>query len=350
MSASITIAGRTIGPGSPCFLIAEAGVNHNGDLRLALRLVDVAAEAGADAVKFQTFAADRLATMDAPKAEYQKTGTPSGETQYEMLMRLELTPAAHRKIVDRCREKGILFLSTPFDEGSADLLQQLDVPAFKLPSGELTNLPFLAHVAAKKRPLILSTGMASLDEVSAALETVRRAGAKEIALLHCVSHYPAEPREANLRAMETMACAFNVPVGFSDHTPGIEVSLAAVALGASVIEKHVTTGRGLPGPDHKASLEPSELSALVRGVRNVEAAMGDGRKRPAASEAAIAAVARKSLVAAADLPADTRLAIEHIEIRRPGTGLPPAMREQLVGRTLRVAVKKGTLLSMEMLS
>jgi N,N'-diacetyllegionaminate synthase len=350
MTRTVTLAGRAIGPGHPVFVIAEAGVNHDGDLEVARQLVDVAVHAGADAVKFQTFAAERLATLDAPKADYQKETTGTAQSQYDMLRRLELSADAHRALVLRCRERGVLFLSSPFDEESADFLEELGVAAFKVPSGEVTNLPFLAHVARKRRPLILSTGMSTLEEVAAAVETVRGAGDPPLVLLHCVSNYPADPGTANLRAMATLAERFQVPVGFSDHTLGVAVSLAAVALGACVVEKHVTLDRGRPGPDHRASLDPQELQALVAGTRQVEAALGDGRKQPAPSEAAVAAVARKSLVAARDLPAQTRLTADAIASRRPGTGLSPALRDQLVGRVLRVAVRKGTLLSLEMLA
>lgn len=346
----VSIAGRPVGPGHPCLVIAEAGVNHNGDLDLARRLVDMAAEAGADAVKFQTFKTERLVTSGAPKAEYQRRHTSATESQFDMLRRLELTSDAHRELQARCRARNVLFLSTPFDEGSADFLESLDVPAFKIPSGEITNLSFLAHVARKRRPMIVSTGMARLDEVEAAVRTIREAGNPDIVLLHCVSNYPAVPGDINLRAMHTMAAAFGLPVGYSDHTEGIEVALAAVALGACVVEKHLTLDRALPGPDHQASLEPGEMKTMVRGIRIVQEALGHGRKEPAASEAATAQVARRSLVAARDLAAGTVLAEGDIAVRRPGTGLPPARRANLVGRAVCVDVKAGTPLMPEMLA
>lgn len=339
-----------LGPNAPCFIIAEAGVNHNGDLDLAKRLVDTAVAAGANAVKFQTFKAARLVTSEAPKAEYQQRATAGNESQYEMLRRLELSTEAHQELIAYCRRLGIIFMSTPFDEESADFLDELGVSIFKLPSGEITNLPFLAHVARKGKPLIISTGMSYLGEVELAVRTVEEAGNRQFVLLHCVSNYPADPADTNLRAMNTMATAFGLPVGYSDHTLGLEISLAAVALGACVIEKHITLDRSMPGPDHNASLEPDELAALVKGIRIVEAALGDGRKEPAASEANTAAVARKSLVAAKDVPAGTTLTEELIAIKRPGTGLPPAMRGQLVGRTMRVSIPAGTLLTLEMLA
>jgi N-acetylneuraminate synthase len=346
---TINIAGREVGMGHPCFIIAEAGVNHNGSLEAARQLIDVAVAAGADAVKFQTFRAERLATPDAPKAEYQLRNTGEAESQYEMLKRLELSEDAHRELVAYCAERGILFMSTPFDEGSADFLDALGVAVFKLPSGEITNLPFVEHVARKRKPLIVSTGMADLSEVETVVRCLEAAGSSSFILLHCVSNYPAAAEDANLRAMQTMREAFNVAVGYSDHTLGIEVALAAVALGACVIEKHYTLSRDLPGPDHRASLEPDELLAMVCGIRTIESALGHGRKEPAASEAKIAAVARRSLVAARDLAAGTQLTEDSIVIRRPGTGLPAAMLPEILGRRLRVPARAGALLTLEML-
>ena len=342
------IAGRLIGAGQPCFIIAEAGVNHNGDLALAKRLVDAAVSAGADAVKFQTFKAERLASASAPKATYQLQTTDRRESQLEMLRRLELSEAAHRELMGYCAAKGILFLSTPFEEASADLLERLGVCAFKMPSGELTNLPFLAHVARKGKPMIVSTGMSTLVEVEQAVQAIRKAQNDQVVLLHCVSDYPADPSDANLRAMHTMAEAFNVPVGYSDHTLGLEVALAAVALGARVIEKHFTLDRTLPGPDHRASLKPDELCRLVQGVRTVEAALGDGRKAPVPREANTAAVARKSLVAATHIPSGTRLTNHLLSLKRPGTGLPPSMMAQIIGRIAVHDIPAETVLTMEM--
>jgi len=346
--AEVDIAGRMVGRGQPCFVIAEAGVNHNGDLDMARQLVDAAVRTGADAVKFQTFKADRLLTPNAPKAEYQET-TGSVESQLEMIRSLELSPAAHNELMGYCQDTGILFMSSPFDESSADLLDELDVAVFKIPSGEITNLPFLSHVAGKGKPLIVSTGMAYLSEVEAAVRTIEAAENIYYVLLQCTSNYPANPADANLTAMGTMATAFNVPVGYSDHTPGIEVPLAAVALGACVVEKHLTLDRTLPGPDHLASLEPDDFSSMVRGIRIVESALGHGRKEPAASEANTASVARKSLVAAKDIPAGATLTQDLIAIKRPGTGLPPAIRAYLAGRTARRPIPEGTILTLEML-
>jgi N-acetylneuraminate synthase len=332
------------------FVIVEAGVNHNGDLDLARQLVDAAAAAGADAVKFQSFRAETLASRSAPKADYQIATTGGGESQFAMLKRLELSDEAHRALIAHCAARNILFLSTPFDEERADFLESLGMPAFKIPSGEITNLPFLAHVAAKKKPVLLSTGMSDLAEVGIAVEAVRRAGGEEIALLHCLTNYPADPAEANLRAMRTMAEAFALPVGYSDHTPGFTVALAAVALGARIVEKHFTLDRALPGPDHAASLEPGELRDMVRGIRTVESALGDGVKRPAPSEESNRRVVRKSLVAVKDIPAGAVVGANDIAALRPGTGLAPSCRAEVVGRRTRTSIAAGTPITREMLA
>jgi N-acetylneuraminate synthase len=342
------IAKKMIGPGQPVFVIAEAGVNHNGDLKLARALIDVAVEAGADAVKFQTFRADRLATPDAPKAEYQLQTTGDAESQFEMLRRLELSSDAHRELQAYCHERGIIFLSTPFDEEAVDLLDELGVPAFKISSGDLTNSPLLEHVAGKGKPVILSTGMSELSELIEAVSVLNTAGCENPVLLHCVSNYPADPSEVNLRAMQTMRSAFDVPVGFSDHSEGIDVALAAVALGACVIEKHFTLDRTFPGPDHRASLEPAELRELVRSIRRVETALGNGRKVPTASELETAKVARRSLVAARDIPAGATLERDMVTMRRPGTGMSPATLNTLLGLKTAHEISGGTLLEPEM--
>ena len=345
---TIKIAGHLIGNNHPCFIIAEAGVNHNGHLKMALQLVDAAVSAKADAIKFQTFKAEAVISATAPKAIYQQRTTGVGESQLEMARHLQLSYEQFHEIKAYCEEKGILFLSTPFDYDSADFLDKLDVPAFKISSGEVTNYPFLEYIARTGKPLILSTGMSYLGEVEQALRVIYATGNRKVILLHCVSNYPADPADTNLRAMQTMATAFGVPVGYSDHTLGIDVALAAVALGACVVEKHFTLVRTLPGPDHSASLEPNELSALVKGIRTVEAALGNGRKEPAASEANTAMVARRSLVAACDIPLMTVLTEQHIAIKRPGTGLPPSMREYLVGKKARTFIPADTLLSLEL--
>lgn len=349
MNDPVRIGEKSVGTDYPCLIIAEAGVNHNGDLKLALELVDSAAKAGVDAVKFQTFSADRLASPLAPKAAYQMAATDIAESQLDMLRRLELSTEDHGSIMKRCRETGLLFLSSAFDEPSVDLLDYLDVAAFKVPSGEITNLPYLTHVASKGRPLIVSTGMADLPEVETAVEVIKATGNKNLILLHCLSSYPAPQDQVNLRAMLTLASACRVPVGYSDHTEGISVACAAVAMGACVVEKHFTLDRGLAGPDHKASIEPEELSRLVAAVRQVEAALGDGRKVPQPSELETRDVARKSLVAAHNVAAGSKLGDEDIVVMRPGTGLAPRMRSMAIGRTARVNIPAGTPISEDLL-
>ncbi len=345
----IEIAGRRIGPGYPVFVIAEAGVNHNGDFDLALKLVDAAVAARADAVKFQTFVAEELVTGDAPKADYQKQNTSKQESQFDMLKGLELSHEQFRMIKAHCEANEIIFMSTPFDFSSLNFLHRVGVPAFKISSGDLTNLPMLAEAGQKQKPVIISTGMSSLAEVRDAVEAVRSAGNEQIALLQCVSNYPAVAAEVNLRAMRTMHREFRVPVGYSDHTMGLEVAIAAVALGARIIEKHFTLDRNMEGPDHRASLVPAELNDLIRSIRNVEVALGDGEKKPAASEKAIAEVARRSLVAAQDINAGTTLTAAMIEIKRPGTGLSPRMLPSLLGREIRRNVHAGELFTLEMI-
>jgi N-acetylneuraminate synthase len=332
-----------------CFVIAEAGVNHDGDIAKALRLVDVAAAAGADAVKFQTFSAERLVTTTAPKAEYQKRGTSAAESQFEMLKRLELSRADHLTLFSHAATRGIEFMSTPFDEHCADFLQELGVKRFKVSSGDLTNLPLLVHLAATKLPVILSTGMATMGEVERAIETFLAAGGGPLSVLHCTSNYPARPDDVNLLAMQTIGVAFGVPVGYSDHTLGTEVAIAAVALGARIIEKHFTLDTSAPGPDHAASLTPEQLVAMVRAIRTVEVALGDGIKRPRASEREVAAVARKSLVASLPLAVGHVLTAADLTMRRPGTGLPWEVLGLVVGRHLRRPLQPGDLLTLEAL-
>jgi len=345
VAKELTFGKRVVGAGHPAFVIAEAGVNHNGELDLAFQLVDAAVAAGADAVKFQTFIASEVITADAAKAEYQKTTTGEQESQLEMVKRLELSFGDFQKLKMYCDDQRITFLSTPFDSRSVDFLAGLDVVAFKISSGDLTNDPLLRHVAAKARPVILSTGMSDMDEVREALAVLRDV---DVILLQCVTNYPAAAEDINLRAMLSMQSAFDVNVGFSDHTLGTEVALAAVALGACVIEKHFTLDKNFVGPDHRASLEPDEFKALVEGIRKVEASLGDGRKVPAASEASNAAVARRSIVAARDISTGTLITPAEIAFKRPGTGLAPRMVDRVLGKTARVDVKAGSLLELAM--
>ncbi len=340
---------KSIGFGFPCFIIAEAGVNHNGDIKMAKEMVDIAAEAGVDAIKFQTFMADQVVSTQAPKADYQLDATNENESQLEMLRNLELSFDEHRILQKKCLERDILFLSTPFDEKSVDFLDVLGVPVFKIGSGEITNWPFLEYIASKRKPIILSTGMSYLSEVDQAVRVIGEKGNRQLVLLHCISNYPADPADANLNVMSTMASAFQVPIGYSDHTLGIEVALAATALGACVIEKHFTLDRDLPGPDHRASLEPEQLAALVHGIRTVESAIGHGRKEPAPSESEVRKVARRSLVAAQDILAGTTLTLEHLAIKRPGTGLSPSLQSYLVGQTTQEYIPEGSLIDLEKL-
>lgn len=344
------IGNRMIGRASPVFIIAEAGVNHNGRLDLALRLVDAAAEAGADAVKFQAFRAGALASRAAPKAAYQAAVTGADESQLEMLRRLELGGGDFRRVQERCRERGVLFLATPFDEESLDLLAALDVPAFKIGSGDLTNLPFLRAVARRGKPVLLSTGMATLEEVEAAVAAVQAEGAADLLLFHCTSSYPTPFDQVNLRAMVTLRERFGLPVGYSDHTPGTAVPVAAAALGAAAIEKHLTLDRSLPGPDQRASLEPDEFRAMVEAVRQAEAALGDGVKRPAPCELETRAVARKSLVARERIPAGAVIRAELVAVKRPGTGIPPADLNRVIGRRAAADIAADDLLTWDKLA
>lgn len=316
-------------------VIAEAGVNHNGDIDLAFKLVDAAVRAGADMVKFQSFRAENLVTGGARKADYQERRTGTGESQLEMLRRLELDEPAHRRLLAHCQASGIGFLSTGFDSQSVDLLLELGGDWLKIPSGELTNLLYLRHVGGAGKQVILSTGMANLCETGQALAALEAAGTPRsaITLLHCTTEYPAPIASVNLRAMLTLRDAFGVRVGYSDHTQGIEVAVAAVALGACVIEKHFTLNRSLPGPDHQASLEPDELAAMVSSIRNVEVAMGDGVKRASEVETGNRAVARKSLVALRPIRRGECFSADNVTAKRPGTGLSPMRWDEVMGRT-----------------
>lgn len=315
-------------------IIAEAGVNHNGNMELAKCLINVAADAGADLVKFQTFSAERLATESAPKADYQNQTTHRAESQFAMLKQLELNMQMHEVLIAHCQQRNIGFFSTGFDIQSLDYLASLGAERFKIPSGEITNLPYLRHIGGFGRPVILSTGMASLGEIEAALEAVETAGTPRthITALHCNTEYPTPMQDVNLRAMCSIGDAFGVAVGYSDHTSGIEVSIAAVALGATVIEKHLTLDRNLAGPDHNASLEPDEFAAMVRAIRNIEKAMGDGIKRPSPSEAKNKSIARKSLVASTSILAGERFTAENVTAKRPGTGISPMRWDEVIGR------------------
>ncbi len=319
---------------TPIFIIAEAGVNHNGSLERALELIDAAAEAGADAVKFQTFTAEGLACRNAKKAVYQEKTTGTELSQYDMLAALELDEEAHNTLNARCRAREITFLSSPFDLASIDLLSRLGLELFKIPSGEITNLPYLRRIGGLKQRVVLSTGMSEMREVEAALDVLIQAGTSKnnIVVLHCNSQYPTPMEDVNLTAMLTMARVLQVSVGYSDHTLGTEVPIAAAALGAVLLEKHFTLDRSLPGPDHRASLEPTELRAMILAIRNVEKAMGAGLKHPSASELENLEVARKSIVAGRPIKKGEVFTGYNLTVKRPGTGISPMCWDVVIGK------------------
>ena len=314
------------------FIIAEAGVNHNGSIELAKELIAKGAEAGVDAVKFQSFKADKLVTVNAEKAEYQVVNTGDNqESQYQMIKKLELDYTKHQELMDYATSLGVMFLSSAFDLESIDLLKDLGLGVFKIPSGEITNLPYLRKIAKTGKKVILSTGMSTLGEIEEALDVLKENGAKEITVLHCNTEYPTPMGDVNLTAMNTMKEAFKVPVGYSDHTLGIEVPIAAVALGATVIEKHFTLDKTMEGPDHKASLEPDELKQMVTSIRNIEQALGDGVKTPTNSERKNKAIARKSLIAKTNIAKGDVFTEDNLDIKRPGTGISPMLWDEVVG-------------------
>lgn len=317
----------------PILIIAEAGVNHNGDIVLAKQLIDVAADAGADLVKFQTFNADRLTTMQAKKANYQNAATKNTETQHKMLSRLELSSKMHEELIAYCDDLNIGFFSTGFDIESVDFLASLGMSQFKIPSGEINNLPYLRHIGQFGKPIILSTGMSTLNDIEIAIDVLEKAGTPRsiITVLQCTSAYPTPMAEVNLHVMQSIKAAFGVEVGYSDHTIGIEVSIAAAALGACVIEKHFTLDRNLPGPDHKASLEPNEFKAMVSAIRNIEIALGDGVKGLTLSESLNKPLVRKSIVASKAIKAGDIFTPENITVKRPGTGISPMYWDTIIG-------------------
>ncbi len=317
---------------SRVFIIAEAGVNHNGDLEIAKKLVDAAASAGADAVKFQTFKAENIVCRNARKADYQMETTDQDESQFDMLKRLELTPQMHEQLMEYCKQKGILFLSTPFDVDSLHYLIQCGVEIIKIPSGEITNYPFLREAGRTGKRVILSSGMSTLGEVNSAVQVLKDNGSKEVTVLHCNTEYPTPYADVNLRAMLTIRDELGIPVGYSDHTQGIEVPVAAAALGAVVIEKHFTLDRNMEGPDHKASLEPEELQAMVKAIRNIEAALGDGIKKPSESEKKNIEIVRKSIVARCPIRAGEIFTEDNLMTKRPGNGISPMRWNDVVGK------------------
>ena len=316
---------------SKVFIIAEAGVNHNGDINIAKRMIDVACEAGVDAIKFQTFKTEKLVCANAEKAEYQKKITEKNESQAEMLKKLELSKEEHDELIQYCNKKEIMFLSTPFDEESIDLLVELKLPMIKIPSGEITNYPYLRKIGQLGKKVILSTGMSTLEEISDAIEVLKNNGTEDITLLHCNSQYPTPMEDVNLNAMITMKDTFHLHVGYSDHTLGIEVPIAATAMGATVIEKHFTLDRTMEGPDHKASLEPNELKGMVIAIRNVEKALGSKEKKVSQSEENNVKIVRKSIVASKSINKGDLFTEENLTTKRPGTGINPMKWNEIVG-------------------
>lgn len=344
---SLKIGNKTLSERSPVFIIAEAGVNHNGNLKLAKKLIDIAAQAKVDAVKFQTFDPNTLVTQNAAKADYQTRNEKIiGETQYKMLKRLVLPRKWHRELKEYAESKNLIFISTPFSLDDAFFLRELGVRAIKVGSSDTENMPYLRTVAKWKLPIILSTGMSAMTEIKETVKTIRRSGNERLAILHCTTNYPTPLNEVNLRAITAFQREFpSLLIGFSDHTTGIEATIGAVALGAKIIEKHFTYSRDLSGPDHKASLEPKELAQLVCSIRYIEAAMGTGRKVPFLSEIKIAKIARKSLVAAHDIPLDKKLTVSDIAIKRPGTGIKPKFLDKVIGKKTKIPLKKDQILS-----
>ena len=316
---------------SKIFIIAEAGVNHNGNIKLAKKLIDAAKNAGTDAVKFQTFKAECLVSNLAQKADYQKQATPTNETQLEMLKKLELSFDDFKDLKKYCQEMKLLFLSTPFDLESIDFLESLEMPLYKVPSGEITNLPYLMKIASTGKPVIMSTGMSDMEEVGLALEVLLDHGAGTITLLHCNTQYPTPFEDANIKAMVTLKERFGLAIGYSDHTLGIEAPIAAVALGATVIEKHFTLNKNMEGPDHKASLDPRELQAMVTSIRNIEVALGEGIKQPSHSETPNKEVARKSIVAKKNILKGEIFTEENLTVKRPGSGISPMKWFEVLG-------------------
>lgn len=335
---AIGIGASVIGEGKPVLVVAEAGVNHNGDLDLAKQLVRAAKATGADCVKFQTFSAARVASASAPKARYQIRTTGQAESQLEMLRRLELDERSLATLRDLCEQEGITFLSTPYSGEDVDVLEALGVPAYKVPSALIVEPDYLRRVASCGKPILLSTGLATLAEVGEAVDVVRNAGNDELVVLQCTTEYPAEPADANLRAMRTMGAAFEVLTGYSDHTISASTAIAAVALGAVVVEKHLTLDRGLPGPDHPTSAEPDEFRAFVRCLRETEAALGDGRKEPSPSEQPNIVSMRRSIVAAGPIRAGATIQADMLATKRPATGIPPRELALVVGRTATVDI------------
>ncbi len=343
----IKIGDRLIGENQPVFVVAEAGVNYNGRLDLTLKMVDAAKEAGADAIKFQTFRAEQIVVPQTKMAPYQKKNIGKTKSQLEMLKELELKEEFYKPIIKHCKKRNIIFLSTPHGGfESVDFLESLKVPAFKFGSGDLTNLPLLQYAAKFGKPMILGTGMATMEEVKEAIKTIKKTGNNKIVVLHCTTNYPCPPEEVNLRAMQTMMKELNVLVGYSDHTLGIQVPIMAATLGACIIEKHFTLDKNMPGPDHKASVEPGELKEMVKAVRDAEKILGNDIKKPTSKELIMRKTARKSIVANEDIPKGVRITKRMLAIKRPGTGLKPKYFYKILGRKTKQDISKDSLIKL----
>jgi len=346
----IKIGDRLLGEGEPCFIVAEVGVNHNGSVNMAKKLIDAAKDAGADAVKFQAFKTEKLVTKYAEKPRYQKETTGSTKSQYDLLKGLELKDEEIEELYRYAKERGIIFLSSAFDKESVDLLDKLGVPAFKVASGEITNFALLEYIAERKKPIILSTGMSTLREIKEALEVIREEGVKDVVLLHCVTNYPAKTEEANLRVIEVWKQSFGLPIGFSDHTLGTAIPIAAAALGAVLIEKHFTLDKTLPGPDQRASLQPDEFKEMVEAIRDVEKARGNGVKRLTEEEERIKKVVRRSIVARVKIPKGTTITENMLDLKRPGTGLEPKYLSKVIGMKAKKNIKPDELVTFDKLA
>jgi len=346
----IKVGNKKVGPNQPCFVIAEAGVNHNGNVDQAKQLIDVAVEAGADVVKFQTFFADKIVTKAADRAKYQKKNIGGQETQWQMLKKLELDKKAFSSLKKYAESKGIMFLSTPYDKDSVDLLKDIGVAAFKVSSADITNHPLLEYMAKKGLPIIFSRGMSYKEEIKEAIEVMKSSGNQDLILLHCHFNYPTDIADTNLRMIATLKKEFGLVTGYSDHTPGIEAAMAAVALGAEVIEKHFTLDKNLAGPDHKASLEPDELKIMIKGIRDIERALGSRRITVTKNEAPMREVSRKSLVSVRKIKKGVKITPVMVAVKRPGTGIGPKHFKDLIGKTARKEIPADTIIDPDAIS
>ena len=345
MLKTITIQGKEVGGGKPIFVIAEGGVNHNSNCDLALKLVDAAADAGADAIKFQRWRAEQLVTKEGTMAEYQKRNTGKEESQFDMLKKLELKEEWYPQLFQRAKEKGIILLSTPHGGFEAiDFMEQYDFPAFKIASGDITNLPFLEYAARKGKPMLVSTGMSTMEEIKEAVDTIKKAGNDQILVFHCTTDYPLAPENVNLKAILTLMRELDVLVGYSDHTAGDQAAIMAVTLGACMIEKHFTLDRTMQGPDHIASTEPKEFQETVMKLKKISLIMGSGIKKPLAPELQYISVARKSIVANRDIKKGEKFTMENLAIKRPGTGIPPREFKNILGKKAKINIAQDSLL------